>query len=84
MSITIRGQVLLVDDEPMVRQTTAQWLELAGFEVFQFDHAAAALEVLHPEFAGILVICAQSACCGRMLSTLWCAASSLATAPSMT
>lgn len=55
MSITIRGQVLLVDDEPMVRQTTAQWLELAGFEVFQFDHAAAALEVLHPEFAGILV-----------------------------
>ncbi|MFW1676598.1 sigma-54-dependent transcriptional regulator [Pontibacter sp. JAM-7] len=50
-----RGRVILVDDETSVRQTTAQWLELAGFTVTQFDNANAALAVLNPDYDGILV-----------------------------
>ncbi|WP_345799202.1 sigma-54 dependent transcriptional regulator [Neptuniibacter sp. CAU 1671] len=50
-----RGRVILVDDEAAVRQTTAQWLELAGFVVTQFGHAADALAALQPDFDGILV-----------------------------
>lgn len=50
-----RGQVMLVDDESLVRQTTAQWLDLAGFEVTEFGNAAAALAALTPDYPGILV-----------------------------
>ncbi|MEH6473350.1 MAG: sigma-54 dependent transcriptional regulator [Halopseudomonas sp.] len=50
-----RGQVMLVDDEALVRQTTAQWLDLAGFEVTEFGDAASALEALTPDYPGILV-----------------------------
>src|SRR5690554_7157966 len=30
-TMTDQGQILLVDDEAMVREATAQWLELSGF-----------------------------------------------------
>ena len=53
--MTTRGQVMLVDDEDLVRQTTRQWLELAGFEVCDYADPLKALEALHPEYPGILV-----------------------------
>ncbi|PSL09512.1 two-component system C4-dicarboxylate transport response regulator DctD [Marinobacterium halophilum] len=50
-----QGLVLLVDDEAMVREATAQWLELSGFEVRCFSRAEAALEQIEPFCAGILL-----------------------------
>lgn len=50
-----KGSVLLVDDDPMIRQSTEQWLKMAGFDVIACDRAETALEHLHPEFPGILV-----------------------------
>ncbi|MFT5722485.1 MAG: two-component system C4-dicarboxylate transport response regulator DctD [Motiliproteus sp.] len=50
-----RGQVMLVDDEDLVRLSTRQWLELAGFEVCDYADPLQALEALHPDYPGILV-----------------------------
>ncbi len=50
-----KGTVLLVDDDPMIRQSTEQWLKMAGFEVIACDQAESALQHLNPEFPGILV-----------------------------
>jgi two-component system C4-dicarboxylate transport response regulator DctD len=36
-------EVVLVDDEPMVRESTLQWLQICGYRVTPFDHAEAAL-----------------------------------------
>mgnify|MGYP000017330346 CR=1 FL=1 len=49
------GHVLLVDDEPLVRRATEQWLQMAGFAVTSFDSAEAAMPLLQPGFAGILL-----------------------------
>lgn len=38
-SITQKATLLLVDDEPLVRETTAQWLRLSDYEVEEFDNA---------------------------------------------
>jgi two-component system C4-dicarboxylate transport response regulator DctD len=48
-------RVLFVEDEPMVRQATAQSLELAGFTVQAEPSAEAAMPHLTPEFPGVLV-----------------------------
>ncbi|MEH6651809.1 MAG: sigma-54 dependent transcriptional regulator [Motiliproteus sp.] len=53
--MTKRGQVMLVDDEDLVRQTTSQWLDLAGFDVTEYSDAASALAALHSDYPGILV-----------------------------
>lgn len=51
----MRGTVLLVDDEAMIRQSTEQWLKMSGFEVISFDNAEDALERLDEQFPGIIV-----------------------------
>lgn len=51
----MRGTVLLVDDDKMIRQSTEQWLKMAQFEVISCEHAEQALSELHEHFAGILV-----------------------------
>ena len=53
--MTDQGQVLLVDDEAMVREATAQWLELSGFRVECFSRAEQALERIAPFCPGILL-----------------------------
>lgn len=48
-------QVLLVDDEVMIRNATEQWLRMAGFDVISCDSAEAALPLIDRQFSGILV-----------------------------
>ncbi len=50
-----RGTVLLVDDEAMIRQATAKWLQMAGLEVISASSAEEALTHLSEEFRGILL-----------------------------
>ncbi|MDO6564276.1 sigma-54 dependent transcriptional regulator [Amphritea sp. 1_MG-2023] len=50
-----RGQVLLVDDDPLIRQSTSQWLQMAGFEVLACDCASEALTHLDEHFPGVVV-----------------------------
>ncbi|GLQ56513.1 sigma-54-dependent transcriptional regulator [Devosia nitrariae] len=49
------GRVLLVDDEEDLRLSTAQALDLAGFEVADFAHPERALELAGFGFNGIVV-----------------------------
>ncbi|RVU31627.1 sigma-54-dependent transcriptional regulator [Neptunomonas marina] len=51
----IRGEVLLVDDDPLIRQSTEQWLTMSGFAVTCCSTAHEALSHLSMEFGGILV-----------------------------
>jgi len=51
----MRGTVMLIDDEAMVRQSTEQWLKIAGFEVVSFEQPDAALNALDEQFPGIIV-----------------------------
>ena len=51
----IAGRILLVDDEPDMRLSTAQALELEGFEVEEASDAQSALDRLGFGFAGIVV-----------------------------
>ena len=48
-------KVALVDDDPALRGSLAQTLELAGFEVMVMDSAEQALARLSPGFAGVVV-----------------------------
>jgi len=48
-------RVLFVEDEPLVRQATAQSLELAGFAVLALPSAEAAMPHLNADFPGVLV-----------------------------
>jgi two-component system C4-dicarboxylate transport response regulator DctD len=48
-------KVALIDDDPPVRASLAQTLELAGFEVSAFESAEAALQQLAPGFLGVVV-----------------------------
>jgi two-component system C4-dicarboxylate transport response regulator DctD len=54
-STLVRGTVLLVDDESMVRRSTEKWLEMAGFEVIGCDSAKQALTYISESFRGIVV-----------------------------
>ncbi|GGK78321.1 sigma-54-dependent transcriptional regulator [Amphritea balenae] len=51
----MRGTVLLVDDEALIRQSTEQWLKMAHFDVISCDSAEQALKVLDEQFPGIIV-----------------------------
>ena len=51
----MRGTVLLVDDEALIRQSTEQWLKIAHFDVISCDSAEQALKVLDEQFPGIIV-----------------------------
>lgn len=48
-------QVMLVEDDVDLRQATVETLEIAGFHVLEFDHAAPALERLQPDFPGVIL-----------------------------
>ena len=50
-----RGHVILVDDEPMVRQSTEQWLSFSGFAVDSFADAESALAHLDVQTEGVLI-----------------------------
>lgn len=47
--------VMLVDDEAMVRESTAQWLTMCGFHVVSFASAKEALKALTPAWPGVLL-----------------------------
>jgi two-component system C4-dicarboxylate transport response regulator DctD len=47
--------IILVDDEKAVRDSTAQSLMLAGFEVETFSNAPSALAKITPEFEGVVI-----------------------------
>ncbi|MFD2178115.1 sigma-54-dependent transcriptional regulator [Veronia pacifica] len=49
------GQVLLIEDDSIVRQATAQWLELAGFTVVTCETGHAAIDAMSPSFSGVVV-----------------------------
>ncbi len=55
MSDRDKGHILLVDDEDMVRQSTAQWLKLSGFQVDSYATAEEALAILDNTFSGVIV-----------------------------
>jgi two-component system, NtrC family, C4-dicarboxylate transport response regulator DctD len=49
------GQILLVDDEEELRRSTAQSLDLAGFEVRSFDGAEGVIDQLGYGFNGVVI-----------------------------
>ncbi len=55
INVDVRGTVLLVDDEAMVRRSTEKWLEMAGFEVIGCESAKQALTYISESFRGIVV-----------------------------
>lgn len=55
MQKTLASTVLLVDDDPMIRNATKKWLQMAGLEVMCSESAEDALQHLHDDFPGILL-----------------------------
>jgi DNA-binding NtrC family response regulator len=49
------AEVLLVDDDPLMRGLLAEWLGQAGYRVRQADNGASALQMLYSQPAGMLV-----------------------------
>ncbi|EGU51779.1 C4-dicarboxylate transport transcriptional regulatory protein [Vibrio nigripulchritudo ATCC 27043] len=49
------SQIVLIEDDDIVRQATSQWLQLAGFSVTEFADATSALEGISPTFTGVIV-----------------------------
>jgi two-component system C4-dicarboxylate transport response regulator DctD len=49
------NRVLLVDDEPAMRQAIGQWLNIGGLEVEAHASAASAIERLNADFDGVLI-----------------------------
>ena len=49
------SQVLLVDDDPLMRELLAEWLGEAGYRVRQADNGASALQMLSSQPAGVLI-----------------------------
>ncbi|MCJ8298548.1 MAG: sigma-54 dependent transcriptional regulator, partial [Pseudomonadales bacterium] len=49
------AEVIIVDDEASVRESTAQWLTLSGFKVTSFSSPLQALDNLDNDFAGAIV-----------------------------
>ncbi len=49
------GDILLIDDEPEVLESTSQTLSLAGFRVSKFSSAESALKEISPELPGIII-----------------------------
>lgn len=51
----VRGSLYLVDDDATVRRSTEQWLKVSGFDVTGFSNAMEMLDVLTPDFAGVIL-----------------------------
>lgn len=49
------GPIILVDDEETLRMAASQWLKLADLDVKEFSHAQGALNMITPDFAGVIV-----------------------------
>ncbi len=49
------AEVLIVDDEKSVRESTRQWLKLSGLSVETFAHAREVLRYLDEDFSGVVV-----------------------------
>ena len=47
--------VMVIDDEPHLRITASQTLELAGYTPYCFESAEQALAALTPDFPGVIV-----------------------------
>jgi|UPI000780893A CheY-like chemotaxis protein len=45
------GKVMLVEDDPMIRALTAEWIEDAGYAVFEFSNGDEALRGLRDQGA---------------------------------
>ena len=54
--VTAGGRILVVDDEPLVRQLLVQALQFDGFEVLEAPDGAAALEVLAGNVVDVVVL----------------------------
>ena len=48
-------EILVVDDDPLMRELLAEWLSAAGYGVRQADTGAAALQMLRSRPAGLLI-----------------------------
>ncbi|WP_168990590.1 response regulator [Aureimonas flava] len=46
-----QGKVMLVEDDPMIRALTAEWIEDAGYAVSEFSNGGEALRALRDEGA---------------------------------
>ena len=51
----MRKRLILVEDHEDLREVTAEWLEMAGFDVAAFDNAEDALVALDARFPDALV-----------------------------
>ncbi|CCO45454.1 C4-dicarboxylate transport transcriptional regulatory protein dctD [Vibrio nigripulchritudo SOn1] len=49
------SQIVLIEDDDIVRQATSQWLQLAGFSVTEFADGTSVLEGISPTFTGVIV-----------------------------
>lgn len=50
-----RGEIILVDDESMVRRSTEEWFKISGFEVSSFACASSAISAISESFSGVVV-----------------------------
>ena len=50
-------KIAIIDDERDMRQSISQWLALSGYDTEAFASAEAALEVLGPDYPGIVITC---------------------------
>ena len=48
-------KIAIIDDERDMRQSISQWLALSGYDTEAFASAEAALEVLGPDYPGIVI-----------------------------
>jgi two-component system C4-dicarboxylate transport response regulator DctD len=51
----MRGPVIFVDDEAVIRQAVGEWLQLSGYAVTLFDNARDCLASLDADFSGVLI-----------------------------
>ncbi|MGB0732700.1 MAG: sigma-54-dependent transcriptional regulator [Pontibacterium sp.] len=51
----MKGQVLLIDDEQVVRESTADWLSLSGFDVTTSDDPVSALSLVNEDAEFVIV-----------------------------
>ena len=51
----MRGPVIFVDDEAVIRQAVSEWLQLSGYAVTLFDNARDCLASLDADFSGVLI-----------------------------